>query len=351
MRPQPVTNPGAPEPRQRGTEYRRVMATINRQGPDAIPWQFDLTDAVITRLQAHAGTEDWVRYLGDHFVRLKPKRQVETLPDGSVRDEYGVLWRLDPSIGNYGKILDYPLKGPSLDGYAFPEPDPDCWAHVPGIRAQYPDRFLVAEGGGIFQRAWALCGFENYLAYTASDPAFVEALCQGLTRYVSASTERAAAAGFDGIRFGDDWGFQDRLMLRAATWRRLHKPFYRRIYEQARRLGLVVMIHSCGRITELLPDVIELGVQVVHPLQPEAMDVEFCQRQYGAHLVFWGGVGSQSTIPNGTPEDVRREARLRLRQFAGGGYILAPSGAVPTETRIENLLAIAEVGREQLARG
>ncbi len=332
------------------TERERVFATIRRKGLDAIPWQFDLTDAVIARLQAYAGTEDWIRWLGDHMVRLKPKPREEKLPDGSVRDEFGVVWRRTPSIGNWGKIEHYPLPGPALHEYQFPQPLHDCWAHFPAVREKYPDHFLVAEGGGIFERAWALCGFENYLAYTAAEPRFVEELSAGLTDYACAVTELAATAGFDGIRFGDDWGFQDRLMVRPTTWRSIHKKYYRRMYDTARHLGLVVMIHSCGNITELLPDLVDLGVEVVHPLQPEAMDVEFCKREYGAHLTFWGGLGSQSTIPKGTPEDVRREARHRLQLFAAGGYILAPAGAVPTETPIENLVAIAAAGREQLRR-
>jgi len=116
-------------------------------------------------------------------------------------------------------------------------------------------------------------------------------------------------------------------MLRADMWRRLYKPYYRRIYAEAKAAGLAVMIHSCGQITELLPDLIELGVEVVHPLQPEAMNVEYCRKEFGRDLTFWGGLGSQSTIPHGTADDNRREARQRLQQFAAGGYILAPSGA------------------------
>jgi len=87
---------------------------------------------------------------------------------------------------------------------------------------------------------------------------------------------------------------------------------------------------------------------VVHPLQPEAMDVERCQREYGRHLTFWGGLGSQSTLPRGTGEDVRREVRSRLALFAGGGYILAPAGAAPAETPARNIAAIVEEAEAQL---
>lgn len=139
-------------------------------------------------------------------------------------------------------------------------------------------------------------------------------------------------------------------MMPPETWRRLFKKQYKRIYAAARDAGLIVMIHSCGNITDILPDLIEIGVQVVHPLQPEAMDVAYCQREFGRDLSFWGGLGSQSTLPKGTPEDCRREVRDRLKLFERGGYILAPAGAAPTETPAENLAAIAEAAHAQLVK-
>jgi uroporphyrinogen decarboxylase len=137
-------------------------------------------------------------------------------------------------------------------------------------------------------------------------------------------------------------------MIRPETWRRLFKKPYRRIYDAAREIGLVVMIHSCGNITDILPDLIEVGVEVVHPLQPEAMDVNYCRREFGADLTFWGGLGSQSTLPYGSPEEVRIEVLQRLELFSDGGYILAPAGAAPTETPAENIAAIVQTAREQL---
>jgi len=110
------------------------------------------------------------------------------------------------------------------------------------------------------------------------------------------------------------------------------------------------MIHSCGNITALLPDLIDVGVQVVHPLQPEAMDVEQCQREFGKDLSFWGGLGSQSTLPLGTCEQVKTEVRHRLKLFRGGGYILAPAGAAPADTPAENIAAIVDTAQEQLGK-
>jgi len=182
----------------------------------------------------------------------------------------------------------------------------------------------------------------------ADQPTFIEALNERLADCSCQVTAQLAGIGCDGIRFGDDWGLQQTLMIPPATWRRLFKPYYRRIYAAARSAGLVVMIHSCGNISDLLADLAELGVQVVHPFQPEAMDVVACRRDFGKDLAFWGGLGSQRSIPHGSADDNARAARRMLDLFAGGGYILAPAGAAPAETPPENLAAIVEVAQAQL---
>jgi len=331
--------------------YRdRIYATISRQGLDAIPWQFDLTQAVIERLRAYYRTDDVHAALEDHIVFAHPRSKApqpseQDIASGVVRDEFGAVWRRSPrdyQVGDWGELVDHPFKEPALANYRFPDGSAaGRWDHLPALRARYPDHFIVAGAYGLFEAGWGLCGFQNYLGYLRSDPDFVEALTEGLADFSCAVTAQLAGLGADGIRFGDDWGFQDRLMIRPELWRTVYKKAYRRIYDAARRAGLIVMIHSCGNISDLLPDLIDIGVQVVHPLQPEAMDVAKCQRDYGRDLTFWGGLGSQSTLPKGTPDDVRREVRERLELFRGGGYILAPAGAAPAETPAENIAAIA----------
>ncbi len=340
------------------TKRERIYASIRRQPLDALPWQFDLTGRLIERLQVYYGTTEVHAAIGDHLVwgaAVVPQGgevSQDGVGPGQYRDEFGAVWQRDApdrNVGDWGELVASPIAAPSLAGYHFPDASQyGRWRTVPDVRKRYPDHFLAVAGIGLFENGWALCGFENYLTYLGGEPKFIEALNEGLTDYSCQLTRQLKGMGVDGIRFGDDWAMQCSLMLRADTWRRLFKPYYRRIYAEAKAAGLVVMIHSCGQVTELLPDLIELGVEVVHPLQPEAMDVAHCQREFGRDLTFWGGIGSQSTIPRGTADDNRREARLRLRQFAAGGYILAPSGAAPTETPVENIAAIVEVAKAQL---
>ena len=339
------------------TKRERVLASLRRQPLDAIPWQFDLTTVAANKVRAYFGTDDLLAATGDHFVctGYTAGRGV-TIPapgSGLHRNEFGSVWRTgarDINVGDWGELVAHPLHGPSLAGYTFPDGTaPGRWDHVPALRAQYPAHFLMAYGAGLFQHAWGLCAFEDYLGYVASEPAFVAEVTARLADFSCAVTAQLAGQGADGIRFDDDWGFQHGLMIHPDHWRRVFKPQYRRIYQAAHDAGLVVMIHSCGNITDILPDLIEIGVQVVHAFQPEAMDVAFCRREFGTDLTFWGGLGSQSTIPLGTPDDVRREVRARLDLFHDGGYILAPAGAVPPEAPVDNIVAIIEMAQSQQA--
>ena len=245
-------------------------------------------------------------------------------------------------------LLSSPLTEPTLKGFSFPDPDHISYDSIITARQKYPEYFLVVTGQSIFERSWSLCGFENYFSYIAGNEVFVEELASKLADYSCEATKKLKGLGLDGIRFGDDLGFQSSLMIQPNVWRRIFKKHYKRIYQAAHDAGLTVMIHSCGNITEIIPDMIEIGVQVFHPLQPEAMDVRYCKKEFGKDIAFWGGLGSQSTIPNGTPEDVIREVKDRLELFSDGGYILAPAGSIPTETPVENVVAIINEAKENL---
>ena len=340
------------------TKRERVLASVRRKPLDAIPWQFDMTSAVRRKLVEYYGTDDILSATGDHLIWAGFGEPTGFVPEPTEpdcgRSEFGAVWARaarDTTVGDWGELVSYPLHEPSLAGYRFPDgAAPGRANHIAPVREQYPDHFLVVGGPGLFEAAWALCGFENYLGYIMSEPDFVREVTERLADFSCAVLSQCAGMGVDGVRFGDDWGFQDRLMIRPEVWRRLYKKPYRRLFTTARDLGLVVMMHSCGNLTEVIPDLIDAGLEVFHPLQPEAMDVAHCHREFGRDISFWGGLGSQSTIPLGTPDDVRREVHDRLNLFHDG-YILAPAGAIPTEAPVENVVAIVEEAFGQLGEG
>jgi len=333
------------------TPRQRVAASIGRQPLDALPWQFDMTGAIRAKLRDYYATDDLLAATGDHLVWSglgAPRGCSGPAPGpGLYRSEFGAVWRRearDARIGDWGDLVSYPLREPTLAGYALPDgAAPGRADGVPAARQQYPNHFLVVSGISLFEAAWALCGFENYLAHVMGEPEFVAELTERLADFQCAQIAQLEGLGADAVRLGDDWGFQERLMVRPEVWRHLFREPYRRVFEAAHRVCPFVMLHSCGNITDILPDLIEIGLDVVHPLQPEAMDVKHCQREFGRDITFWGGLGSQSTIPFGSPAEIRREVlRLAEEMARGGGYILGPAKALQPGTPVDNAAAVLE---------
>ena len=161
-------------------------------------------------------------------------------------------------------------------------------------------------------------------------------------------TRQLVRLGVDMVWLGDDVGAQQSMIIAPDLWRRLLKPRFAALIAELKRINPAVVIayHTDGCVEPVIPDLIEIGVQVLHPIQPMCMDPAALKRTYGAHLTFMGTVDEQSTLPFGTPDQVRAEVRERLRTVGrGGGLILAPTHHVQLDTPIENLLAMVETAR------
>jgi uroporphyrinogen decarboxylase len=154
----------------------------------------------------------------------------------------------------------------------------------------------------------------------------------------------------DGIMFSDDWGYQQGVLLGPDRWRKMLKPRLARLYDRVHEDGKFVLSHCCGSIADIMPDVIEIGLDVLESVQPEArgMNPYELKRRYGDAITFWGGLGSQSTIPFGTPDEIKDEvSRLCHEMGWGGGYILAPAKSLQPETPTENAAAVVEAFLQQ----
>ncbi len=154
---------------------------------------------------------------------------------------------------------------------------------------------------------------------------------------------------FDCIAVSDDYGTQKGMLMSPGHWREFIKPQLEKIYSMARDNGRKTFHHSCGNIQEIIPDFIELGLDILHPIQPEAMDIVKTKQQFGDKLTFCGGIPTQSVLPDGTPDQVRNEVR-RLKNIMGqaGGYILEPGITVQADVPLENIVAMIEEARIQV---
>ena len=337
----------------RHTPRERVLAQIHHRETDYVPYTIRFEGDVAERLDVHYGSDVW-RSLIDNAIRRLPGPDLEVRRnnDACHTDLYGSTWRVDRRTFH---LVEPALKTPSLEGFAFPDMDtifePGWDQEVLQAVEQQKDRFLVIGfGTGLFERSWGLRGFENALMDIVAHPDFYEELIERLTDHQMEIVERLLTLPVDGILFADDWSYQQGVLVGAERWRRIFKPRLARLYQRAHEAGKYVLTHCCGSMEEILPDVIEIGLDVYQSVQPEAKnnDPYELKRKYGDQITFWGGLGSQSTIPFGTPDEISAEvARLCREMGQGGGYILAPAKPLQPETPTENAAAVVEAFLQQ----
>jgi len=175
----------------------------------------------------------------------------------------------------------------------------------------------------------------------------VRDLFDAIADYNIAQVREALRYDIDAVYFGDDWGYQRGLQMGPDLWHAFLRPVLGRMYGAVREAGKFVMIHSCGAVSELFDDLVEIGVSCFNPFQPEVMDVADLMGRYRGRLAFHGGLSTQEILPRGTPEDVRRETERLLALGRDGGYIFAPAHDVPGDVPLENILAFIEVVQDQ----
>jgi uroporphyrinogen decarboxylase len=306
---------------------------------------------VDTALDDFYGTPEWRDRVGSAILRIpQPVPWVDESSVPLYTDPYGTVWRTDRRP-HYVEAV--PLSEPDLEHYRFPEMDTfftDQWREeVDAFIRAHSDRFLVASFSlGLFERSWTLRGFEEALMDAAAHPEFYDALIESIAVHQMRIIERLLELPVDGIMFSDDWGYQEGVLLGPDRWRRYLKPRLKRMYQLTHQGDKLALSHCCGSIADVMDDVVEIGLDVLESVQPEAMDPYELKRKYGDQICFWGGLGSQSTIQFGSPRDIRDEVEhLCTEMGRGGGYILAPAKALQPGTPVENAAAVVEAFIEQ----
>ena len=247
-------------------------------------------------------------------------------------------------------LVEPALEEASLAGYAFPDPDAYFsaeWEEAASKAiADDPERFWVGGiGFGLFERTWTLRGFSDVLMDAAGSPEFYDELVQAVAEHQLQLIKHLLELPLDGIMFSDDWGYQKGVLLGPDRWRRFIKPHIAKMYERVHSSGKYTLSHCCGSVVSILPDIIEIGLDVLESVQPEAvgMNPYALKETYGPRITFWGALGSQSTVPFGTPEQIKDEVGRLCREMGrGGGYILAPSKSLQPETPTLNAAAVVE---------
>ena len=331
-----------------------VLEQIHHRPTKPVPYTFGCDAEVAERLTQHYGSDSWRERIVPYIVGCGGinRRKQEPLDEKRNRDLFGAVWRIDRRPFH----LEEPaLPSPSLEGFDFPAAEafaePDMKSKALEKLAACPESFtMLGVGWGLWECYWGIRGFENALMDSVAEPDFFAELLDRLTDQYLAQLELCRDIPADAFKFGDDWGDQQGVMIGPERWRQYLKPRYARIYEAAHAQGKIVISHCCGSVADIMPDIIEIGQDVLESVQPEAkgMNPYELKRKWGDKITFWGGLGSQSTIPFGSPEEIRAEVRrLRREMGKGGGYILAPAKSLQPETPTENAVAVLESFTEE----
>lgn len=376
------------------TSRERVLCALHHQEPDRVPIFFGtsgvttLNTAAYDRLKAHLGIrtetrsfwralqyatleeETMARFHSDGRPLL-PGPAPSTLsrdlaPDRFV-DAWGITWQCQPG-NHYFDIALHPLQDATvadLDRYAWPDlANPARFAGLrEKARAIREAGLAVVALTGIspFEFSYMLRGMDLWFLDLGGDPEFVHALMRKLTDLMRSAVERLLAeAGdlIDVVITGDDLGSQKAPMVSTAMYRQLVKPYHAELFSSIKaRSPAKIFYHSDGNVYPLLNDLIEVGIDILNPVQVSAQDMgdtARLKREFGKRLAFCGAIDTQSVLPHGSPEEVRREVRRRIQDLApGGGYILAPAHCVQPDVPPENLCAMFEeavvAGRYPLA--
>jgi len=327
-----------------------VFDALGFRTPAYVPWSWGMTIDCANHLREYLKTDDLGEFLDDHFLDMQADfGPWEEVRPGHFRDEYGVVW--DRSIDkDIGTPSDWPIRSPrDLDRYAWPDVGRDAsYAHVPRLRAGHPDRFSrYMVGFSLFERAWTMRSMPELLMDMVERPEFVGELLDAIVERNLVQIRKALACGVDAVYFGDDYGMQTGLIMGAGHWRRLIKPRLARMFAPVHAAGKVVSMHSCGCVASVFDDLVEIGLELFNPFQPEVMDVFALIPRYRGRLAFHGGMSIQKTLPFGTEREVRQMTRRLLDAGGAGGYVFSPSHAVPRDVPPQNLVAMVEVLKAQ----
>lgn len=330
------------------TRRERMLTALAHRQPDVTPWQIDLTSDAREATARLLGDPDFEAKIGNHLA-LVSDGWFEDVGAGRWRDNFGVVWNrtIDRDIGNVETLL---LPEPDLRQYRFPKPDLERNARaVEQLLATSEGLFTGAGiGFSMFERAWTLRGMENLLIDMVLNPRFVDELLDAILDYNLQVLDHYLQYPVDCIRFGDDWGQQHGLIMGPKLWRRFIKPRVAAMYARVKAAGKFVMQHSCGDVFVLFPDLIEMGLDIFNTFQPEVMDVDLAKREYGQHLTFYGGVSTQQVLPRIAPQDVRAHVYdLIDRLGRDGGYLVAPTHAIPRDVPPETIVALIEAVQTQ----
>ncbi|MCD6318869.1 hypothetical protein J7M02_07375 [Candidatus Aerophobetes bacterium] len=349
------------------TPRERVLTTLRREIPDKVPKLLPgeilgYTPGIRALFHEKIGDIDPAEYFrfDVRSIHLNPTKKevdfhkyISELPKGAFIDEWGV-GHIPGSMYHYTKMI-HPMrefkKVQEVESYPFPDITEDY--RYQGLKekvSKLKEKGWAVAGfaenaGMIFETSWYLRGYENLICDFINNPDLATVVLDKVTEIVSVASKKLVEAGIDILILGDDVATQRGLMMSLPMWRRWLKPRLSRVINSARAINpeIYIFYHSDGNCTDIIPELIEIGVDILNPVQPEVMDLEKIKKEYGNKLTFWGGIGTQTTMVFSTPKGIKEEVK-KIIEILGknGGLVLAPTHVLQPDVPWQNILAFFE---------
>lgn len=332
----------------------RIFTALEHKKPNRVPIHASFVPQLERKLEQYFNLEGPELYieLGNDMLLSSVgmctgfyQKETET-----YWDEWGITWRW---IDIYTEPYIHPLSDDQAV-LSYQPPDPlreDRYDEVRGLILKYGRDFAImgCVPTTIFEAAWYLRGFDKVLLDFYGNKDLVNVLLDKTMNFHLQAGLKFIDEGVDLIWTGDDFGTQQGMLISPNTWREFFKERYAKIFSEFKKRNPKIKIayHSCGNIMPIIPDLIEIGLDILNPIQPRAMNPEELKKRFGKKLSFWGGIDIQHTLPFGTPREVGEEVKLRISQLdRNGGLILSPAHNVQCDVSLENVLAFYEAAKK-----
>lgn len=344
----------------------RIRAALDRREPDRCPMFAGFTPEFRSRLRQDLRWRGWEMTGDDSIYEIERALDEDMLitfvgwalsyyQEGETYvDEWGIRWQSVAHETRFGKgyyteMVEHPLADKrAINRYKAPDPlRPELYQDAEFTIQRFKDEYWIvgAVVCTVLEAAWGLRGLEALMMDFAADPEIAERILDIPYQYHLTAAKKLVEMGVDMLWIGDDIGTQHSMLISPATWRRYLKPLMAEFIAELKAINpqVVVAYHSDGYFYPVIPDFIEIGLDVLNPIQPASMDPEQLKQEFGGRLNFWGSVDVQHTLPLGTPSQVMEEVLLRLRTIGkGGGLIIGPTHYVQLDTPLENFWAMVD---------
>ncbi len=364
----------------------RALRALHHQVPDRIPLDLGstncttMTKVAYDNLKKYLGIEKETKFMMENFqivfideevlkvleidtrgIHPQPVFFKKVVNERTYFNEFGIKYHM-PEGGLYYDMIEHPLAGKNIEELRDYEwPDPAKTMNLSGVREKAKnlkesnEYLLVGDmiDTGIFEPCWYLRGFENFLVDLLTDVDFVTTLLEGMYDYQLKKYSlflQEVGEFLDVIFVGDDLATAESVIMSPKTYREIIKPYHQEYFKNLKKMApqAQLLYHSCGSIFSFIPDLIEVGVDILNPVQVSAqnMDTKTLKEKFGEELSFWGAIDTTRVLPQGTEEEVKREVRKRIDDLGPEGYVLTSVHDIQPDVPPENIVAMFEEAKK-----